>query len=788
MSGPGSTLPSTPRRRLRCAIVVAAVVALPAIGRADTVNAIFQYTHHNTDGSETVRPARNMHVDVWQYDPPPGFPHIVVSGSTDANGKFVDSNVPSGAACGIGINGKIIRIFAWNWAARVNRKDLPVDFTYDTSWQWHGCSSTFDWGTITFSAADSEELNVADVIARGREYAEAHRDPTETDSANIPQIGVDTFHLDFPIAPTFYDPVLNRLHLAHNFLMDDRTVLHEYSHYLEHEISQFAPIASDHDGCHVTWAASYNPLTLGFPWGPQLDSAEHAWMEGFADFLSAAIVRSACAALGSPCPVLDGPANGTLAGHPLENPGGCDVLGTTNNQGQVITADMLEQRVAATLWDLVDDCRFGEPNCDSEPDLIGNKDTEIFHIFDNELDHASALPTLLMFHRAWASRGLDDVGFDQVANFNGISQGTLHDAHHQIAKQVSTAAARNPSGGVSVGHRGTNDALFVMEQNGAHGAFGDWISHGGDLAAAPVLTYNPTTNTLWVAARMTNGTVAAIARTPNGWTGWMSLLMPLTTPANTFAFNEPRPLRAATSVAMAVDDLGRMHVFVIGNERVWERDQLTTDATQSSFRAGWQALPSLHPSSSLSALTNGGNITLFALEDGTDQIMTTRGMLTTAGLPWTWPAWTPLGGTATSAPTSATNGWVDRVVVRGTDWRAFVDYRFFFTDFLGWTQPDAVPPIVDSAVAVTADNLFATSTDGLHLMVRAGIASADPSAWSQIATPVRMFSPPVAAVDASGSAVVFMEGMGRRLWATTYPPSPTTVWTPLNGEMRGFAD
>ena len=134
----------------------------------------------------------------------------------------------------------------------------------------------------------------------------------------------------------------------------------------------------------------------------------------------------------------------------------------------------------------------------------------------------------LQLHLAWANRGVDDVGFDQVANFNGLDQGRLHDVHPQIAKNVSTPAARNPSGGVSVAHRGTNDHVFVMEQNGPGGAFGNWDDHGGHLSAAPVLAWSAATNSLWVVARMNDGSVQATVRDPNGWSAWFLLGLPYT--------------------------------------------------------------------------------------------------------------------------------------------------------------------------------------------------------------------------------------------------------------------
>jgi len=52
----------------------------------------------------------------------------------------------------------------------------------------------------------------------------------------------------------------------------DFLVLHEYAHFLEEMIRSFAPLPSTHDGC------------LANILGASVNSLEHAWMEGFADY------------------------------------------------------------------------------------------------------------------------------------------------------------------------------------------------------------------------------------------------------------------------------------------------------------------------------------------------------------------------------------------------------------------------------------------------------------------------------------------------------------------------
>jgi hypothetical protein len=58
-------------------------------------------------------------------------------------------------------------------------------------------------------------------------------------------------------------------------VFNDYVILHEYSHYLEEQISGFPAVPSLHDGCFARDV-----------FGGTINSAEHAWMEGFDDYFA----------------------------------------------------------------------------------------------------------------------------------------------------------------------------------------------------------------------------------------------------------------------------------------------------------------------------------------------------------------------------------------------------------------------------------------------------------------------------------------------------------------------
>lgn len=132
-----------------------------------------------------------------------------------------------------------------------------------------------------------------------------------------------------------------------------------------------------------------------------VNSAEHAWMEGFANYLAQAIIaRNPGARLN--------PSGGTLPVSQMETPQcGSEVDG--------ISGDAIEKRVAGVLWDLFDS--------NNEPgDTVSGMDTAIIQIMDNELDadRGQGDPTISRFRSAWIARGLSVTALDSVMQLNGV--------------------------------------------------------------------------------------------------------------------------------------------------------------------------------------------------------------------------------------------------------------------------------------------------------------------------------------------------------------------------------
>src|SRR5262249_39847402 len=342
--------------------------------RAETVQGTYQYRRH--DGSH--RPIRYAKIEVWRF-----FPRALgvswwakdADATTDPTGKF-SVNLPfasQGALCAV-------RVYAGTYGAVVWEKDTintqffrePIDPA--TGGPLHKVvNSADDILNFDFSfddEASSIHYNLAEISRHGYDYANSHRDYREGDQigqVNIqPQSG----------PPTYYNPVNDTIYIdtAHQF--QDIGLLHEYGHHLENALSYFFAMPSEHDGCSAMVA------------GVLVNSAEHAWMEGFADYFAQVVAR------GLPPGTVQG-EGGTFSVADLERPPQCNVA----------TADKIELDVAGTLWDL-----FDGPNSQEPGDFINGQDRKVFEIFDHELNHLNRAPTIWDFSNAWVGRQLDAAG------------------------------------------------------------------------------------------------------------------------------------------------------------------------------------------------------------------------------------------------------------------------------------------------------------------------------------------------------------------------------------------
>src|SRR2546426_2305875 len=143
-------------------------------------------------------------------------------------------------------------------------------------------------------------------------------------------------------------------------------------------------ISSTHNGCSALDVARNN-----------INSAEHAWMEGFAEFFAMA------AATSLPAGTLQGNpgGNGTFTLNNLE-----DTPWTTcTNLPPNVTPAMIENVVAGVLWDLADG--IGACNTSEAHDNLSGFATTIIQIMDHEMD-LPYWPTIFDFQNAWLARGL----------------------------------------------------------------------------------------------------------------------------------------------------------------------------------------------------------------------------------------------------------------------------------------------------------------------------------------------------------------------------------------------
>ncbi len=389
------------RRKLAARLVLVGAALFAALSaQAATVTGTFRYQDSN--GPKPIAFAR---VEIWHR----GiffwntWAHVGTT-TTDSNGflRFQDNRCD-------GTYG--VKVFATNFAATVFPND---DFYSPFTPPFHrepgepgpvinrSASSCSDVLDFSFSFTDSfapQHYNIAETIRHGFGYAGARRDPSESDP--IPPVNVYFIGIADLIQRSHYNPSDNALRIHDTQVFEDFLILHEYAHFLEANISSFAWIASTHDGCRATDV-----------FGGLINSAEHAWMEGFADYFAMVVPRFLPAGAVSGNPLSGSPLV------PLESPGPCSAVGLVGSSG-TITPSMVENFVAASLWELFD--APGDAGAVFEThDSITRQDLVTFRILDRELDLLGRWPTIQDFHNAWVGRGLDHVGLDWSFHAQGI--------------------------------------------------------------------------------------------------------------------------------------------------------------------------------------------------------------------------------------------------------------------------------------------------------------------------------------------------------------------------------
>jgi hypothetical protein len=348
--------------------------------RAARIEGTYQYLRH--DGSQ--RPIKYAKVEIMKlvaggFGSPPIQLEKIAEANTDGNGKF-SKDLPFNSTEFI-----TVKVYASNYAAVVWEKDtIGKQFSHTAITLLRPVSPSDT--LVNFDAdfddeASSIHFNLADIARYGYDYANSHRDNREGD-----QIGkVNIQPHSIPL--TYFNPVNDTIYIDSLHQFQDFCLLHEYGHFLEDQLSYFFAMPSEHDGCSATVA------------GVLVNSAEHAWMEGFADYFAQMVGK------GLPAGTLKG-GLGTISISSLETPPLCSVA----------SADKVEFAVAASLWDLFDD-----PSNDEPFDFISGKDRSIFQILDYELDRLGRAPTIWDFLNAWNGRGLDQAGITRILSHTGIT-------------------------------------------------------------------------------------------------------------------------------------------------------------------------------------------------------------------------------------------------------------------------------------------------------------------------------------------------------------------------------
>ena len=371
------------------------LVTTPTVhAQAITIAGTFRYADANpVSNNVSLQPIAFAKVEIWSFRPRTlgvwlwGLDATV---STDNKGSIAElMPFTTGGVV------YAVRVFATNDAAVV----WPNDALHTTPFYqepgepnapiYRTASSSSEVLDFSFDFTDawvSQHYNLAETVRHGFEYANARRDPGETDP--IPPANVQPTS----VIGTYYNPAVDTLIINSTDVFEDLVVLHEYAHFLEEQISSFGWIATQHDGCVARDGV-----------GAIINSAEHAWMEGFAEYFPQSVNRFL------PSGTLKATTgSGTMSTASLEGqPSACLELAGS------VTSDAIENHVAGTLWDLFD--QPGDPGSVSEShDTISRQDLVIFQILDKEMDTYGTPPTISHFHNAWVLRGLDHPALDRI--------------------------------------------------------------------------------------------------------------------------------------------------------------------------------------------------------------------------------------------------------------------------------------------------------------------------------------------------------------------------------------
>jgi hypothetical protein len=366
-----------------------------------TLRGTFSYIDDGPSATTFQRPIAGATVEIWRYAP--GFLGIWTWGLFATTATGADGAVSFSTPIGTSGTVYAMRLFATNDAARVYPQTVldpggpywtepgePGAPIQRTAWN---PGDVLDFSYAFTDRSRGKYFNIAEVLRWARAYAGARRDPAESDP--IPVVAVQ------PSAPlgTWYNAPADQLELAGTSTYVDLVIIHEYAHFLEDMIGSLFAVPTVHDGC----IATIGPANA--------NSAEHAWMEGFADWFAQAVRRATPAA---------GFVGEFSAGGSTPSVGMLETPFCPPPLPPGVTGDEVENFVAGVLWDTTDP--VGTPPGETADTLTG-LDTSVFQIMDRELDAATlggAQPTIARFRTAWATRGLPLTQLNQIMTMNGV--------------------------------------------------------------------------------------------------------------------------------------------------------------------------------------------------------------------------------------------------------------------------------------------------------------------------------------------------------------------------------
>ncbi|TMQ22159.1 MAG: hypothetical protein E6K82_13825 [Candidatus Rokuibacteriota bacterium] len=827
-------------------VVVAVGLLLAGVvpGRAETITGTFSYVRTDpSNGSTATRPIAFAEVEIWRCGP--AFLGWCTWGgvtkvTTDANG-VISAPIPfvgSGAIYAV-------RVAAVNFGAVVWSDVFHTTGFYkepgEPGPQIHRTVSmatdTLDFSFTFSDPTIAAHYNIAEVGRRAFSYAIARRDPREGDP--MPRINYELTTLSPAPTGTYYDPVRRTVIISPNFTggsgsvggFEDFVTLHETGHYLQHHISTFLAFPSSHDGCTASIGSGiYN-------------SAEHAWMEGFADYFAQAVRLSlpagtfvgafgnggtvtggtsiiatleapaACATVGATA--LDSSVIATVIGETADHPeligvaaadpllfagvvGGAIALAPAHT----VTSDMVEDFVAGTLWDLFD--MPGDPNGAGGTlgpetfDTLARQDRDVFQIFDHELGALGRWPTILDFHEAWVARGLDAVGIDRImeAAPMAVPAATLEPARVRNGLEGGQQVTRRPDGRIAIVVRGNFNSLMTESQ-----------------CPPPAPRPLPSLSGPGVVWSPTPGTLPTFTATC-AWTGWDALgvggmnaepaavVLPdgrlqvfyrkgdgsfwIIGQRTDGSWVPPGSLGGVltSGPAVGVNADGRLEVFARGTDNTLQH------IAQNAVNGTWGTWMSLGGdlTSIPVVVRNPSSNTLQVFVRINGSAIATISQSSPGSPQWT--SWTSLGGGFTTAPAVAVNfdGRLE-VFGRGTDNALWHNAQASAGgSFAGWSSLGGV---ITSAPAVTrrADNTLdvaAIGTDGGLWHTGQTIPGGGYSGWTTLGTPaaVTIASGPHVEVDASGTPQIFVRATDNTLWVTADGISAN--WQALSASTLSF--